>query len=124
MRLAVVLAAWLNKYLVESHAGLLGAANQPLFVTDWGEPVSQAFVADAMRRVKTRADADKSGAAHPLRHACATHMLDGGADVRHVRALLWLRSSWPGLSALALKWPRSLPFRHAGRRPGIHALRC
>ena len=81
-------AQWLDKYLVESRPRLLGAASETLFVTDWGEPVSPEFVADAVRRAKTRAGIAKPGATHLLRHACATHMLDGGADVRHIQALL------------------------------------
>lgn len=81
-------AAWLDRYLVQARPRLLGHACDALFVTDWGEPVTPERVADTVRRAKARAGIDKPGAAHLLRHACATHMLDGGADVRHIQALL------------------------------------
>lgn len=81
-------ALWLDKYLIESRPRLLGAASEVLFVTDWGEPVSPEFVADAVRRAKLRARIAKPGATHLLRHACATHMLDNGADVRFIQAML------------------------------------
>jgi len=81
-------ALWLDKYLVESRPRLLGGGSEVLFVTDWGEPVSPEFVADAVRRAKTRAGIAKPGATHLLRHACATHMLDNGADVRFIQEML------------------------------------
>ena len=67
---------------------MLGGGSEVLFVTDWGEPVSPEFVADAVRRAKTRAGIAKPGATHLLRHACATHMLDNGADVRFIQEML------------------------------------
>jgi integrase/recombinase XerD len=81
-------ASWLDKYLVESRPRLLGGASEVLFVTDWGEPVSPEHAANAMRRCMVRAGIAKPGACHLLRHACATHMLDNGADVRFIQAML------------------------------------
>jgi integrase/recombinase XerD len=81
-------AAWLVRYLTEARPRLLGAAGEALFVTDWGEPITPEHAADAVRRAKHRAGVRTPGATHLLRHACATHMLEGGADVRHIQALL------------------------------------
>jgi len=81
-------AAWLDRYLAEARPRLLGAASEALFVTDWGQPVAPEQVATAVRKAKDRAGVQKPGACHLLRHACATHMLDNGADVRFIQALL------------------------------------
>jgi integrase/recombinase XerD len=81
-------AAWLDRYLTEARPRLLGQAREELFVTDWGQPITPEQVATAVRRAKQRAGVTKPGATHLLRHACATHMLDAGADVRHIQALL------------------------------------
>ena len=81
-------AAWLDRYLVEARPRLLGQAREELFVTDWGQPITPAQVATVVSKAKARAGIVKPGATHLLRHACATHMLDAGADVRHIQALL------------------------------------
>ena len=81
-------AGWLDRYLAEARPRLLGAASEALFVTDWGQPVAPEQVATAVRKAKDRAGVQKPGACHLLRHACATHMLDNGADVRFIQALL------------------------------------
>jgi integrase/recombinase XerD len=81
-------AAWIDRYLAEARPRLLGEMREELFVADWGQPITPDQVADAVRRAKRRAGIAKPGATHLLRHACATHMLDGGADVRHIQALL------------------------------------
>jgi integrase/recombinase XerD len=41
-----------------------------------------------MKTLIRDAGIDKPGACHILRHSMATHMLEGGADVRYVQAML------------------------------------
>ena len=77
-----------DKYLTESRPQLLGIDTKALFVTDYGEPVSPEFVAAKVRRYMAFAGIDKPGATHLLRHVCATHMLEGGADIRFIQAML------------------------------------
>ncbi|MES2297773.1 MAG: tyrosine-type recombinase/integrase [Pseudomonadota bacterium] len=81
-------AAWVEKYLMEGRPQLLTVEHDALFVSDYGEAVSGEFVAAKIRRYKAFAGIDKAGAVHLLRHACATHMLEGGADTRLIQAML------------------------------------
>jgi len=81
-------AAWVDKYLQEGRPQLLLADNETLFLTDYGEPITPEYVAERVRRYMHFAGIDKPGATHLLRHACATHMLENGADTRFIQALL------------------------------------
>ena len=81
-------AAWVDKYLVEARPQLVVGHSEALFVTDYGEPITPDFASDKVRRYKEFAGIHKPGAAHLLRHACATHMLDNGADIRFIQDLL------------------------------------
>jgi integrase/recombinase XerD len=59
-----------------------------LFLTKNGKPLDVLAVINAVRRHLKRAGIDKPIRPHRLRHACATHMLKGGADIRHIQKLL------------------------------------
>ena len=81
-------AAWVEKYLQESRPQLAVGDSEALFLTDYGLPVTPEYVAERVRRYMAFAGIDKPGATHLLRHACATHMLENGADTRFIQALL------------------------------------
>jgi len=59
-----------------------------LFVSNHGWPLWPASVVRIVDLSAKRAGIKKSVRPHRLRHACATHMLQGGADVRHIQRLL------------------------------------
>jgi integrase/recombinase XerD len=80
--------AWLDKYLSDARPEMLAADTAALFLTDYGEPMRAHQVSEKVRRYMEFAGVKKVGAAHLLRHACATHMLEGGADIRFIQAML------------------------------------
>ena len=59
-----------------------------MFVTKSGFVLNAKDVIVVVRRHLKRAGIDKPVRPHKLRHACATHMLKGGADIRHIQKLL------------------------------------
>jgi integrase/recombinase XerD len=80
--------AWVEKYVTEARPQLIVANTQALFVSDYGEPITPEFLAAKVKRYMQFAGIDKPGATHLFRHACATHMLENGADTRFIQALL------------------------------------
>ncbi len=59
-----------------------------LFLTEHGTRLRLDWLTDQVRRHLKSAGVGKDGACHLFRHTCATGMLDGGADIRHVQVLL------------------------------------
>lgn len=58
-----------------------------LFLHEFGEPFSKNRLTDLVKRY-VRAAGIGSGACHLFRHAMATHMLNNGADIRFIQAIL------------------------------------
>lgn len=73
----------LRVYLECGRAGLVGRGVQrTLFLSHTGRPLTTQWV---WRIVKQH---DASASPHKLRHSCATHMVEHGADLRTVQTLL------------------------------------
>lgn len=82
-------AAALDVYLRESRPELVKDPREgALFITTWGTRLNVKRIQDLVRTNAKAAGIDIRVTPHTLRHGCATHLLQGGADVRHVQKLL------------------------------------
>lgn len=81
---------WLNRYLTTVRPLLAGdnGASEALFLTGYGEGFSTGAIGAVVRRHLDAAGLQCHGGCHLMRHACATHMLDHGADLRVIQELL------------------------------------
>ena len=80
---------WLDKYIHEvRHLFFVGVDTHVLFLTDYGEPFIKARLSVVVKKYMKAAGIEKEGAAHLLRHAMATHMLENGADIRFIQEML------------------------------------
>jgi integrase/recombinase XerD len=73
----------LTEYLEHGRAALLRKANvREVFLSQRGHPLTRQTVWTMVKQVNHRASP------HMLRHSCATHMVEHGADLRTVQTLL------------------------------------
>jgi integrase/recombinase XerD len=80
--------AALERYLAMGRPGLLrkGLVQRKLFVSVRGHALTRQWVWTMVRDV-AKMDGHKAGP-HTMRHSCATHMVEHGADLRSVQTLL------------------------------------
>jgi len=80
---------WLDRYLAQARPQLLiDASEDRLFLSRRGLPLKANHLTALIRGYVRESGVGKSASCHGFRHATATLMLDGGADVRYVQALL------------------------------------
>ena len=80
---------WIKAYQCEVRDQLLiDYHEQHLFLTDYGSPFNGSYLGGLVKRYIKQAGFTISGSCHLFRHAMATHMLENGADIRFIQAML------------------------------------
>lgn len=81
--------AWAEKYRDDVRPQLVAGRDDGFFfLTDFGEPFEKNRLGDLVKGYVERAGFDVVGSCHLFRHAMATHMLENGADIRFIQAIL------------------------------------
>jgi integrase/recombinase XerD len=87
--IAAAALSWVHRYCEEVRSRLVMPPDEGvLFLSSEGAPLAADFLTVLVRDCLDAAQVKVRGSCHLLRHACATHMLEGGADVRYVQELL------------------------------------
>jgi len=83
-------ANYLETYLNQIRHKLMkpGAYNDFLFLNRFGKPFTRQGIWKKLKQFAKLAEIEKDISPHKIRHTFATHLLEGGADLRSVQILL------------------------------------
>jgi len=80
---------YLDKYIKEIRPNMLkGYATDYIFLNNHGKNLTRQAVFKMIKKRAERVGLKKEISPHTLRHSFATHMLEGGADIRFIQELL------------------------------------
>jgi len=80
---------WTRKYLDHCRPQLeVSPSERALFLSGFGGRFNTSYLGNWVRKLMDEVDIPKGGSCHLLRHSCATHMLENGADIRLIGQLL------------------------------------
>ena len=78
----------IERYINTVRVDVEDAEGRPLFVTKSGKRMSTAQIREAFHTRRALAGISPEFTPHAIRHAFATHLLEGGADLRSVQEML------------------------------------
>ncbi len=81
---------YLKKYLEEHRSFLVkkGSVCDKLFLNNHGKAISRFGFSFILNDIKEKSNINKDITPHTLRHSFATHLLEGGADLRSIQEML------------------------------------
>ena len=79
---------YIVKYLNEVRGKFHGADSKYLFLNKNGKPLSRVYFFKQIRKYASEVGINKVISPHTLRHCFATHLLEGGAQLRTVQEML------------------------------------
>ncbi|HLP99422.1 MAG TPA: site-specific tyrosine recombinase XerC [Sideroxyarcus sp.] len=80
---------WVRQYLDRARPSLAwNADDKTLFLGNEGKPISSLWLSTIVAKRVDAAELGKRGSCHLFRHTMATLMLEGGADIRFIQAML------------------------------------
>ncbi|WP_218933575.1 site-specific tyrosine recombinase XerC [Rubripirellula lacrimiformis] len=81
--------SWITVYIESARGELLCNQAEPtLFLTNEGGPINPDSLTEYVRRYIDQSEIGKRGSCHLFRHTMATLMLEHGADIRYIQAML------------------------------------